>query len=401
MKNIKVVIGSNFGDEGKGLMTDYLSSKVKDGIVVRFCGGTQAGHTVTTPDGKRHVFGHIGSGAFSGLPTYLSSFFIANPMTFNNEFSDLSKLIKVPAIFVDPDCIVTTPYDMMINQIAEIVRGSSKHGSCGLGINETIERNLVEEDLRFTVKDLLNECELRKKLVSIRDTYTNKRLNKLGIKEIPRKYKTLLNNDDIIESYIFDVRLFLNTVKISGINILSNYNSIVFEGSQGLLLDQSHEYFPYVTRSNTGMKNVRELVREIGCQDEEIEVVYATRAYLTRHGAGPFITELPSKPYEKIEDLTNVPNPYQGTLRFGLLDVDLLSKTIKSDLYNTDGLNCNIKLAITCLDQLDEEVEYKLNDQNKKALVGEFIKDVFNAVEVKGGYLSYGASRSTIQHIKL
>lgn len=397
MKNIKVVIGSNFGDEGKGLMTDYLSSKVKDGIVVRFCGGTQAGHTVTTPDGKRHVFGHIGAGVFSGLPTYLSSFFITNPMTFNKEFSDLSKLIEVPAIFVDPNCIVTTPYDMMINQIAEIVRGSSKHGSCGLGINETIERNLVEEDLRFTVKDLLNECELRKKLIAIRDTYTNKRLNNLGIKEVPERYKILLNNDGIIESYIFDVRLFLNTVKISGINILSNYNSIVFEGSQGLLLDQSHEYFPYVTRSNTGMKNVRELVKEMGYQNEEIEVVYATRAYLTRHGAGPFITELPNKPYEKIEDLTNVPNPYQGTLRFGLLDVDLLAKTIKSDLHNTDGLNCNIKLAISCLDQLNEEVDYKLNDQNKKALVDEFVTDVFNAVGVKGGYLSYGVSRSTIQ----
>ena len=401
MKNIKVVIGSNFGDEGKGLMTDYISSKVKDGIVVRFCGGTQAGHTVTTPDGKRHVFGHIGSGAFSGLPTYLSSFFVANPMTFNKEFSDLSGLIKVPTVFVDPDCIVTTPYDMMINQIAEIVRGKSKHGSCGLGINETIERNLVEEDIRFTVKDLLNECELREKLIIIRDTYTNKRLNKLGIEEVPERYKALLNNDGIIESYILDVRLFLNTVKISGINVLSNFNSIVFEGSQGLLLDQSHEYFPYVTRSNTGMKNVKELIKEMGCQDEDVEVVYATRAYLTRHGAGPFITELPNKPYKKIEDLTNIPNPYQGTLRFGLLDVDLLAKTIKKDLVNTDGLNCTIKLGITCLDQLDDIVDYKLNNQNNKAIIDEFIGDVFTAVGVEEGYISYGATRSTIQHIKL
>lgn len=401
MKNIKVIIGSNFGDEGKGLMTDYFSSKLKDGIVVRFCGGSQAGHTVTTPDHKRHVFGHIGAGAFSGLPTYLSSFFIVNPMTFNKEFSELSKLIKVPTTYVDPNCIVTTPYDMMINQISEIIRGKSKHGSCGLGINETIERNLVEEGLGFTVKDLLNEHELRNKLIYIRDTYINKRLNKLEIEEVPDRYKVLLDNDNIIENYILDVKLFLNTVKITNINIISNYNSIIFEGSQGLLLDQSHEYFPYVTRSNTGIKNVIELIKQMDYEHEQIEVVYITRAYLTRHGAGPFMTELPNKPYEKIEDLTNIPNPYQGTLRFGLLDVDLLEKTIKKDLYNTDGLNCNIKLAITCLDQLEEEVDYKINDKNKRSQLSEFLKDVFNVLEIKEGYLSYGTSRNTIQTYKV
>ena len=85
MKNIKVVIGANYGDEGKGLMTDYFSAALKDAIVVRFNGGGQAGHTVTTEDGKRHVFGNICSGSFVGLPSYFSSYFVVNPITFNKE----------------------------------------------------------------------------------------------------------------------------------------------------------------------------------------------------------------------------------------------------------------------------------------------------------------------------
>ena len=69
MKNIKVVIGANFGDEGKGLMTDYFASKSNKSLVVRFNGGGQAGHTVTTKDGRRHVFHHFGSGIFAGADT--------------------------------------------------------------------------------------------------------------------------------------------------------------------------------------------------------------------------------------------------------------------------------------------------------------------------------------------
>lgn len=404
MSNIKVVIGSNFGDEGKGLMTDYFASKVDNGVVVRFCGGTQAGHTVVTPDGNhRHVFGHIGAGAFAGLPTYLSSFFIVNPMTFYKEYTKLASLIDIPTIYIDEDSVVTTPYDMMINQIAEIVRGNLKHGSCGLGINETIERSIKEESLLLKVRDLENESLVRRKLNNIKDIYVFKRLEQLGIKaeNIPERYKDLIFNKGIIEAYINDVNFLLRTVKINNINILNSFNSIVFEGSQGLLLDQSHEYFPHVTRSNTGLKNVREiinnLVRGQGYQEGKIEVVYTTRAYMTRHGAGLFYSELPEKPYKKIEDLTNVPNPYQGALRFGLLDVDLLSKTIKDDIVNGEGLNLDVKLAISCIDQLDEKVEYILNGEKKRSSVDIFIKETFNAVGVKNGYLSHGASRTTIK----
>ena len=141
--NINVVIGAGFGDEGKGLMTDYFASQAKNnygsGLVVRFNGGSQAAHTVVTPEGKRHVFGHFGSGTLVGLPTYLSSFFAVHPILFREELAKLKVLGLTPKVYVDKECIVTTPFDMLINQIAETVRGENRHGSVGFGVNETVD----------------------------------------------------------------------------------------------------------------------------------------------------------------------------------------------------------------------------------------------------------------------
>ncbi|AKA67929.1 adenylosuccinate synthetase [Clostridium scatologenes] len=399
MKNIKVVIGANFGDEGKGLMTDYLSSTLNNGIVVRFNGGAQAGHTVVTPNGGRHVFGHFGSGSFLGLPTYLSRFFVVNPITYIKELNSLKSKNVKPTVFIDKDCYVTTPYDMMINQIAEMVRGRNKHGSCGLGFNETIQRSISKNCFKLTVKDLKNETLVRKVLKNIKDLYLQKRLMELGIDNIPDMFLDIISSKEIIENYLLDIKNMLHTITVTNLKILNSYDDVLFEGAQGLLLDQNHEFFPHVTRSNTGMKNVSELIKEVGYSMENVEIVYATRAYMTRHGAGPFPNELEAKPYEKIEDLTNVPNPYQDTLRFGLLDLDLLSKTIQNDLLNVKGLKYKIKISISCLDQLDEKIDYYYNSNKMKTSVGNFIKNVFKAIDVSEGYLSYGDSRETIKNI--
>ncbi|AWI05673.1 adenylosuccinate synthetase [Clostridium drakei] len=399
MKNIKVVIGANFGDEGKGLMTDYLSSTLNNGIVVRFNGGAQAGHTVVTPNGHRHVFGHFGSGSFLGLPTYLSRFFVVNPITYIKEFNSLKSKNVKPAVFIDKDCYVTTPYDMIINQMAEMVRGRNKHGSCGLGFNETIQRSISKNCFKLTVEDLKNEALVRKVLKNIKDLYLQKRLMELGIDNIPDMFLDIISSKEIIENYLLDIKNMLHTITVTNLKILNSYDDVLFEGAQGLLLDQNHEFFPHVTRSNTGMKNVNELIKEAGYSMENVEIVYATRAYMTRHGAGPFPNELETKPYEKIEDLTNIPNPYQDTLRFGLLDLDLLSKTIQNDLLNVKGLKYKIKISISCLDQLDEKIDYYYNSNKMKTSVGNFIKNVFKAIDVSEGYLSYGDSRETIKNI--
>lgn len=401
MKDIKVVIGANFGDEGKGLMTDYLSSISKNGIVVRFNGGAQAGHTVTTPEGRRHVFGHLGSGTFAGLPTYLSSYFVVNPMLFVKETRALERWNLMPKVYAHKDCMVTTPYDMMINQIAEIVRRSSKHGSCGVGFNETIVRSLYNDAAKLSVKDLMNEALLREKLIYIRDSYAAARLKELGVTRIPEPYNELLGSDGILENYIYDIKNMMGMLMVADIDILSSYESIIFEGAQGLLLDQNHEYFPHVTRSNTGMKNVVSLLEEASMTGEAVEIIYVTRAYATRHGAGPFPGELPEKPYTNIQDLTNVPNAYQGTLRFGLLDLDLLARTIKYDLKNAEGFKFKVSLAITCLDQLDDKADYIFDSRKTKSDLNEFIQNTFLSAGIRNGYLSFGETRRTVRMMRL
>ena len=138
MKNAKIVIGANFGDEGKGLTTDYLSMGGNDPIVVRFNGGAQAGHTVQTIDNKAHVFHHVGSGSFLDIPTFLSKFFIVNPTAFVLELEELEALSMKPRLYLDIRAPLTTPYDMIINWAIETKRGNSRHGSCGFGIDQTM-----------------------------------------------------------------------------------------------------------------------------------------------------------------------------------------------------------------------------------------------------------------------
>ena len=180
-RSAHVVIGANFGDKGKGLVTDHLAASLGAGtLVVRFNGGAQAGHTVQTPDGRRHVFHHIGAGAFAGAATYLSRYLHANPLLLADELAALRSLGVEPAYTVDPDAWLTTPFDMMVNQMAEEARGRARHGSCGLGINETVTRS---EHQRFAtrVRDLADVDRLSARLATIRDDYVPGRLAALGI----------------------------------------------------------------------------------------------------------------------------------------------------------------------------------------------------------------------------
>jgi len=133
----------------------------------------------------------------------------------------------------------------------------------------------------------------------------------------------------------------------------SNYKTVVFEGAQGLSLDERHKFFPHVTRSKTGLSNIEQI-----CKKQKVQVVnatYVTRAYSTRHGAGPFPTEDVGLCYK---DVTNVENDWQGKLRFGYLDVDLIAENIKQDMKRVK-LTVLPSLAITCYDQVSDAVRIK------------------------------------------
>ena len=390
MQDIKVVIGGNFGDEGKGLMTDYFAADAaKAGrrvLVVCSNGGAQRGHTVVTPEGVRHVFHHFGSGTFAGADTWLPGYFIVNPMIFMQEyealteagaFSKTGRRVGKGAregrekyrIFMDPECPVSTPFDMITNQILEEHRGAGRHGSCGVGIWET----LIRDGLRLGELCGMTDEAIRDCLYGECRDYMRRRLAAAGIREIPADWKDILEDEGLVENYIADFRRMCAIAELREIGILQEYDRIIFENGQGLLLDRSRkEYGCHTTPSNTGLRNpaalIREYVRLLRNMDQmkllsnnfargpehrqgkqswddnihagiiDVEVCYVTRTYLTRHGAGRFDEEC-----EKAEinasmvDRTNVPNPHQGTLRYGRLDEKAFLRRIRED-YDSERL---------------------------------------------------------------
>lgn len=327
----RVVIGANFGDEGKGLLVDYLCATEGAGMVVRFNGGAQAGHTVVTPEGKRHVFSHVGAGAFCNVPTFLSQFFVCNPLLFFKELDRLDALGVYPQVYAHPNCLVTTFADMLINQKLEDERGAFRHGSCGIGVNETILRSDVAE-LKITMSDIWNGAStIKDRLAQICGKYATFRTG-----------SPIENPDDMIEAFVPGLWKFAETVHPLGID---QCKDPIFEGAQGLLLDQDNkEFFPHLTRSNTGMKNVRALLNQANAR-AGVEIYYVSRSYLTRHGAGP----LPGEDRKmKFEDTTNVEHSYQGVLRFAPLDV----ASLEARCY-ADAKKPNVRLLITHCDQLE------------------------------------------------
>lgn len=360
------VIGAQYGDEGKGLMTDYLAHTYggADVVVVRSNGGAQAAHTVVTPDGARHVFSHHGSGTFAGARTHLSRFMICDPIRFLMERQALIDIqcVNPPPVSVDPDAMVSIPFDALINQATETFRNKNRHGSCGLGIGETVERTELG-GFPVRIRDLAHLTIER--LRDIRKRWVYRRLHKLGVltqdlgaapwlaRDIPEPYGALIEDDTILEHYLDDCRAFLDIVEIVSDRDILTMGMPVFEAAQGLGLDQTIGHFPYVTRSNTGLPNIIALCESAGIT--VLQVFYMTRCYTTRHGAGPLDHETRWSPRDiDLNDPTNKPNPWQGSLRAAPLDFTNLKSNIDRDLASIEGTKVEIipALGVTCLDQV-------------------------------------------------
>jgi len=316
--SIKVVIGLNAGDEGKGQVTDYFASDKENCIVVLSNGGSQRGHTVTLPSGKCHVFHHFGSNIAAGLSrTYIPEYFIVNPMNFAMEYAELIRAKIYPYVYMDVNCKLTTPYDMIANQMIEESRGDRRHGSCGVGIWETILRNGISVG-EMVVK---TDAEKAEYLRFVRDNYFTNRISSKGIKP-DKEWTKIIYSEGLIANYIRDFNIMNSKVLYASDRILNDFENIIFENGQGLLLDQNISgYGKNTTPSNTGLQNPAEMINKI-TNDVEVEVCYVTRTYMTRHGIGRFDTECkPDLISSKIiDDKTNHPNEFQGSLRYGVLD---------------------------------------------------------------------------------
>lgn len=351
VRDIKVVIGASYGDEGKGFMTNYFCRNAdKPCITVLHNGGSQRGHTVISKDGLRHVFHHLSSGTFSGSDTYFADSFIINPLVFADEYSKLNPKTK---IYCSIDCMWSTPFDMMLNQIIEDSRGDSRHGSCGYGIWETIVRYKNSDTMPFRDFMFLNAGSKTAYLKKIREKYMPERLKSAGIYRIPEKWQDIIQNDNLITGFINDCIFFDSSIIYSDTGVLENYPCVIFEGGQGLLLSQS-ETNPHTTPSYTGAENPVRIIKTLNGTNN-IEVSYVTRSYLTRHGAGGFSHECTKAEINPdMTDKTNVPNDYQGAIRYGKINIPELRQRIMNDFTKFSGFeNMVLSVAVTHLNETD------------------------------------------------
>ena len=313
------VIGKNFGDEGKGLAVASLSRVLGKPLIVKHNGGAQAGHTVEDAAAAwRFVHHQIGAGAEYGAPTLFAEHFMPDLYQLGKEVADFTQLFGfVPLLYSEKAARVTTIDDVLLNMGAEAARGDARHGSCGMGIDECVQRNRAGYVLSVEEVALRSEIELQRQLRWMRQAYTKERAKTLGI-DRRNPYFELLENDDVIQNYASEVKANIGLLTLVDANRawLARFDHLLFEGGQGLLLDEDYEaYAPHLTSSKTGMHNSALFLEKRGLTLDE--AIYVTRSYVTRHGAGPLPCETACAELPGVgADLTNQPNEWQGTLRY-------------------------------------------------------------------------------------
>ncbi|MFI5926666.1 adenylosuccinate synthetase [Micromonospora sp. NPDC051543] len=302
------VVDLGYGDAGKGTVVDWLCATRPVHTVVRFNGGAQAAHNVVLRDGRHHTFAQFGAGTFHpGVGTHLSRHVVVDPLALAAEADHLAT-VGVPdaldRLTVDSEALLATPYHRAANRAREIARGADRHGSCGLGVGEAVAYGLAHPNDAPRVADCRHPAVLRRRLTVLRDRLTAE----LGPLDAPPV-------DDCLPAYTG----FAGGVAIVDRTWLAGAlrsGTCVFEGAQGVLLDEWHGFHPYTTWSTTTFTNADRLLAEAG-QAGELTRIGVLRTVTTRHGPGPLVTEDPTLPFV---DRNNPTNPWQGRFRFGHFD---------------------------------------------------------------------------------
>lgn len=346
-----IVIGSSYGDEGKGLAASEAARRCGGPCLnILINGGAQRGHTVELPDGRRHIFHHFGSATLERAASLADSDFIVNPMVFIQELQELREQFPElrPRLLVSEHCRVTSVFDMMVNQILEDARGNRRHGSCGLGIYETRRRyEQTDWALDFGALSRLTQEEYIRYCRRIAEEYIPRRLGEERIL-LPEEWKPLLGSEGMILHSWEDMRaMAVGTERYQDWKTAAApFETLIFEAGQGLALDEFNlAARPHLTPSRTTSFVSASRIAQLG-EPIDTEVIYVTRTYLTRHGAGPLPTECPMSCISPdIVDLTNMPNPYQQTIRYGAFDAGEVLARIQSDREVTRKLLPNARFS--------------------------------------------------------
>lgn len=346
-----VVVDLGFGDAGKGVVTDALVRATGARTVVRFNGGAQAAHNVIAPDGRHHTFSQLGSGTFvPGVRTILSRHVVVHPTALLVEAARLSEIGVSDALerlAISASARVITPFHQAANRVRELARGDARHGSCGVGVGETMRDALEAPDGVVRAGHLRDLPRLRVLLRRAQE-----RLRAAVAAEIDRVRDdpsardeiAVLDDRRIVDAWIAAVAgLRAEVVPDEALDARlaarEAPGAIVFEGAQGVLLDEWRGFHPYTTWSTCTFDNALEL---LGRAEHEIVRLGVLRTYATRHGAGP----LPSERRDlTLPEAHNDHGPWQGAFRVGDLDLVLLR-------YAIDVCGGVDALAVTHLDTL-------------------------------------------------
>lgn len=342
-----LVCGLGFGDEGKGSVTDFLVRKFDADLVVRYNGGPQAAHNVVAPIGRtgeaiHHCFAQFGAGTLAGADTYLSEFMAVDPLALMAEARVLSGkgLHPFDKLIIDEECIIVTPFHQLMNRLRELLRGSQRHGSCGMGVGEAV-LDMEESRPGVRLRDLISPGIVSKlqALQEFKIDEASKLLAALDFKPQPPTNGNLdqiatasqypsdateivadLKNSGLLRIFLERLVPFLESIRIGNRNDLVEMLRMkrsIFEGAQGVLLDRDAGFFPYVTPSRTTFANAFEILKH---SSDEFLRLGVLRGYMTRHGAGPLVSEIDAASNQNLKDEHNLDGPWQGALRVGWFD---------------------------------------------------------------------------------
>ena len=356
----KVIMGTQWGDEGKGKITDIFAQSAE--MVVRYAGGNNAGHTVIA-NGKKYALHLIPSGILNkDVINVIANGVVINPKALIEEMEMLIQNgVSLENLFISDRAVLIMPYHITLDKYQEEEK-ENKVGTTGKGIGPAYEEKCARTAIRMI--DLLNINNLEQKVVKNAIKY-NKRFQDYFRKDMINVYKMV---EDILE-YAVKLKPYIVDTSIMIDNAISSGMNVVFEGAQSAMLDLDYGSYPYVTSSNPGAAGV---AHGAGIGPNKIqEVIGIAKAYTTRVGEGPFPTEQDNKIGELIRQEGQEFGVTTGRpRRCGYLDMVPIRLAIRTN--GITSLIINRLDTIGCLD----EVKICIGYQTENGFIKEWPADL-------------------------
>ncbi|QGS52447.1 adenylosuccinate synthase [Spiroplasma tabanidicola] len=350
--NTLVVVGSQWGDEGKGKITDYFSQITN--LVVRYSGGDNAGHQINF-NGEKHKVRIIPSGIFNrNVVNIIGNGCVVNLEQLNEEFDMIKKtFINHGTLLISNRAQLVLPYHIQIDEAQELARGKNKIGTTKRGIGPAYQDKVSRSGIRVGDVGLPNFKEKFKKVWEYQKVFLKKMFD-VEIVDFDHTYNSLIENYKKIKEQVIDCGEYLESAIKEG-------KKVLFEGAQGAMLDIDHGTYPFVTSSNCSASNV---ALGSGISFKYIDsVLGVVKAYSTRVGAGGFPAELLDEIGDGIRQRGNeYGSNTKRPRRVGWIDLVALRYAIRSSAI--DKIFITLLDVLSGLDEIKLCTSYKMEDKS-------------------------------------